>query len=347
LGGVAIQVTTPTPREAWLEVVQAGEHALAFHTPAWLDVLTAFGGYADSSRLYETTSGGRAVLPMVRRAPTRGRFAIEESLPFGWGFGGLVSAERFSSDEMRAVWEDIRRLQGLRRSVRQNPLAELPIIDERSAGLVVVPRLAHILDLAGGFDEVWDRRFRGTARTAVRKAEKLGLEIESGSAETLVSAFYGLYEKSIDRWTAQEGLGGIARWKRRRREPRRKFDLVAAHLQDSCRIFVAHHRGQPAAAIIVLFQGCNASYWRGAMDKDLAGPTRANYLLHAVAIEEACGAGCRFYHMGETAGSASLSQFKTRFGATGYEYSEYRLERLPLTGVARLVKPLLGWGLSR
>jgi lipid II:glycine glycyltransferase (peptidoglycan interpeptide bridge formation enzyme) len=83
------------------------------------------------------------------------------------------------------------------------------------------------------------------------------------------------------------------------------------------------------------------------MDKELAGPTRANYLLHRLAIEEACAAGCRYYDMGETGVSASLAQFKTRFGARPYAYAEYHLERLPITrasyGARGVVKRLIGF----
>ena len=70
-------------------------------------------------------------------------------------------------------------------------------------------------------------------------------------------------------------------------------------------------------------------------------------LLHRLAIEEACRAGCRYYHMGESGSSASLAQFKRRFGANAYGYAEYRLERLPITSVdahlRRLVKRLIGF----
>jgi hypothetical protein len=87
---------------------------------------------------------------------------------------------------------------------------------------------------------------------------------------------------------------------------------------------------QPIAGAIVL-RGANAHYTRGAMEAELAGPTRANYLLHAAAIRDACDAGCGHYHMGETGKSRSLAFFKTRFGADAYPHAEYRFERLPFT----------------
>lgn len=65
------------------------------------------------------------------------------------------------------------------------------------------------------------------------------------------------------------------------------------------------------------------------MDKELAGPTRASILLQKLAIENACKAGCHYYHMGQT-GSESLARFKAQFGAIPYSYPEFYLERWPL-----------------
>lgn len=104
-------------------------------------------------------------------------------------------------------------------------------------------------------------------------------------------------------------------------------------MRDACRIWVAWVDGKPAASIIVLTFGANAYYWRGAMDKELASPTRANYLLHARAIAQACRDGCRYYQMGETGFDPGLAQFKASFGAHPRDYVEYRIERLPITTV--------------
>ena len=83
------------------------------------------------------------------------------------------------------------------------------------------------------------------------------------------------------------------------------------------------------------------------MDKAIAGPTRANDLLHRLAIEDACRHGCRYYHMGESGASASLARFKSGFGAEAHPYAEYYLERFPITALERslkgIVKRLMGF----
>jgi hypothetical protein len=136
---------------------------------------------------------------------------------------------------------------------------------------------------------------------------------------------------SVERWASQQHEPlALARLRARRRDPLSKFRAIAGALSGACCIWVAWAGERPAAAILVL-RGRNASYTRGAMDKQLAGPTRANYLLHQLAIEDACAAGCRWYHFGESGASDRLAQFKTRFGAQPYPYAEYYVERIPLT----------------
>jgi hypothetical protein len=257
--------------------------------------------------------------------------APEASLPESWGMGGLLASGGVRAADVAAVFADLAARPALRISIRPSPLHAGHWDAARPRRAITVPRLAHVLDLGGGFGTVWGQRFSGTARTAVRKAERSGVTAECDSTGRLLPVFYALWERSVDRWAAQQNEPQrLARWRAHRRDPYDKLELIARTLGDACRVWVAWHDGRAAAALIVL-QGANAHYTRGAMDKDLAGPTRANYLLHRLAIEDACAAGCRRYHMGETGTSASLAQFKSRFGALPHTYAEYRLERVPIS----------------
>jgi hypothetical protein len=149
----------------------------------------------------------------------------------------------------------------------------------------------------------------------------------------VVADFYELYENSVQRWARQQREPLLlARLRARHFGPSRRIAHIAEALHGSCRIWLARVHGRPAAAIIVLKEG-NAQYTRGVMDKDLAGPTGANFLLHHLAIEDAERSGCRYYHMGETRPASPLAKFKAHFGARPHHYAEYRVERWPLTRV--------------
>jgi hypothetical protein len=343
----SFETVSPAPRDTWESLLASYPNALVSHTPAWTDFVCAAGGYEDASRLYELSGGRRLILPMVRRRHLPDRLADEASFPSAWGIGGVVAPGGVRLADAVAVFTDLAGRSALRTSLRPNPLDAEAWGAAAPPLATVVPRLAHVLSLDGGFGKVWKERFRGTARTAVRKAERSGLTVQRDTSGTLVPLVYALFERSLHRWAErQHEPQGLTRWRAHRRDPPRKLELMARALGEACRIWLAWSDGRPAAALVVL-QGENAHYTRGMMDMDLAGPTRANYLLHMLAIEEACAAGCRHYHMGETGSSSSLAQFKTRFGARPQPYAEYHLERLPLTALDRhargVVKRVIGF----
>lgn len=332
-----LAVTSPAPPEVWRELLSTDPGALVSQSPEWTYAICQAGPYEDATRLYELPDGRQAILPMVRRLGLPGSSAVEASLPAAWGIGGIVAPGGPRPHEIRAVFSELASRRTLRTSIRPSPLQAAAWDTARPSGTIAVPRLAHVLDLEGGFERVW-KRFAGTARTAVRKAERSRLTVERDVSGRLVPVFYALFERSLDRWARQQHEpSALARWRGRRRDPMRKFDLLARMLDPALRIWVAWLDGEPAAAILVL-QGANAHYTRGVMNKDLAGPTRANYLLHSLAIEEACAAGCLTYHMGESGTSGSLAQFKTRFGARPHPYAEYHIDPLNLTAVDRQIR---------
>jgi hypothetical protein len=331
------EVISPAPRDVWREVYEADPNALLYHSPEWVDLLCATAGFKDGSRLYALPGGRRAVLPMVRRRLI-GAMQSEASFPLGWGMGGLLAPGGVRSSDVSAVFADLASRPVARIALRPDPLTGQAWEAARPGRVLTVPRLAHVLDLEGGFDHVWSKRFTGVARTAVRKAERSQLNVECDTSGRLLPVHYQLFDRSLDRWAAQQHEPRrLARWRGHRRDPLPRLTAMAQWLRGGCRLWVAWLDGRPVASILVI-QGPNANIARGAMDKELAGPTRANYLLHRLAIEEACAAGCRHYHMGESGASQPLAQFKTRFGARPYRGAEYHIERLPFTASDRAVR---------
>jgi hypothetical protein len=341
-----VKVTSPAPIDIWKRLAADDSEALASQTPAWVSALAATGKYIDASRLYEFPRGRCLLLPMVRKVGLPSLLASQASMPQSWGMGGLISSGNLQPEEVSAVFEDLRRLPVLRTSIRPNPVFARIWEQGRPAGVKTKPMLAHVLDLDGGFEEVWSKRFAGETRTAVRKAERAGLDITLDQTGEHIPIFYDLFMRSIDRWAEQQNEPKwLARWRAQQRDPIEKFEAIAQSAGETFRLWTAWKDGQPAAAILVL-QGRNASYTRGAMDKDLAGPTRANQLLHRMAIEEACKAGSRRYHMGETGTSTSLAQFKSRFGAVPMAYAEYFVEKLPITSVDEKIRSVVKKGIG-
>jgi Acetyltransferase (GNAT) domain len=330
-------VISPAPRDVWLEIYRRDPNALLYHSPEWIELLCTTRGYQDCSRLYELNGGRMAILPMVRDRMIGGLHR-EASLPLGWGMGGLLAPGGVRASDVTAVLADLGSRRVPQISLRPDPLTGEVWASARPRGAVTVPRLAHILNLAGGFDHVWHKRFTGVGRNGVRKAERSRLTVETDTTGRLLPVHYRLFERSLERWAIQQHEPPwLARWRGHRRDPLPRLTATARLLHGACRLWVAWLDGEPAASILV-FHGPNANVARGAMDKALAGPTRANYLLHRLAIEEACAAGCRYYHMGESGTSRPLAQFKTRFGARPYASAEYHLGTVPIASIDRALR---------
>jgi Acetyltransferase (GNAT) domain len=323
--GILAKCATPAPRDEWTALIGGAADALVFQTPEWTDCLCATGRYRDASRLYETRDGRRLVVPMVRRAGVAWPLRLQASLPYGWGFGGIVASDQLAASDVSEVLTDLLSAGAARVSLRPNPLSAQVWAAGARGGVRRLQRTAHVLDLEGGVDQLQTRFTRG-ARRAIRKAERSPLTVTCDTSGAHVPVFHSLYQRSVDRWAGNRGEPiWLARRRAALREPEEKFQRVAQHLGDACQIWIAWLDGQPAASVIVLRHGRSASYWRGAMDTAVADRTQPNYLLHSRAIEEACRVGCRYYHMGETGTSKSLAHFKSRFGARPYDYFEYRI----------------------
>jgi hypothetical protein len=304
---------------------------------AWRDAVFADGRYKDVSRLYEFPSGRQVVLPLARRRRRPAWTTVTASWPRAWGVCGPISRDgQISTAEAAAVLADLAGQGAL--------VAEIQLRHGASEGWLsearqyqIAERGCHVLDLAGGFSQVWTHKFRGTARTAVRKAEHSGLEVEVDRSGRLVPVFCDLYEKSIERWaTMQHEPLRLTRWRTIRATPPRMLAAICEHFGKDCGIWVARSKGVPVAAIIVLQSGTHAKYWRGAMDKELATPVRANELLHYRAIEEACQDGYRYYEMGQSRPGSPLAAFKEKFGAAMQSGHTLRTERIPLQALGRV-----------
>jgi hypothetical protein len=260
---------------------------------------------------------------------------VRASLPPGWGTGGILAPGGVRPHEVDLVLADLVAERALRTRLRPSFDAANAWPGPRPA-FVSVPRTVHVLDLDGGMDAIWSKRWSANTRRHMRvaesRSEEAGLIIETGNSPQLVERFYDLYLRWLDRLARERHVPpAVMRRRGKRMEPLAKFQAVAAALPGACRVRVAATETGPVAAMITLLHGEVGVYWRGYSDKETAGRLRANYLLHLRAIEEACEVGCRYYEMGESGGIASLKQFKARLGAEEWPLTEYRLEREPLT----------------
>jgi Acetyltransferase (GNAT) domain len=331
-----VRIVSPAPREAWRAALAADPDAFATQTPEWLDCLCAARGYVDASRMYELPDGRRLVLPLVARR-WAGAPVVEESMPYGWGYGGVLSDSGASTaEDCRMVLADLARRPVVRGAVVPLPVTAALWSGGAPPGVQRVPYLTQVIDLDGGFDTVWSKRFKKQARGRARKAEQFGLDVRCEHGGDVhgrgVPMFAELYRDMVDRWASQRGQPlWIARLLAARRDRPGHVAAVAAAMGDRCSIWSVTRAGEPVTAGVVLQLGRHSLAWMSAVNAELARETSATYLLKSMQIEEACRAGVRHFNMGESDAGSGVEQFKLNFGADPVQYDALRFERLPLT----------------
>ena len=333
------RVAGPVPRAEWRAALAADPYAQAFHSPEWVDRVCATGGFEDASRLYEAPDGRLLVVPMVRRPLLGGLLHRQASLPLDWGIGGVISRDPVHPGDLTAICTDLRRDPRVLRTFIRPPARTGPLWEMADLpGAKTTPRLCHVLDLEGGFETVWERRFTKSARRAVRRAEKAGVVVERDTSGARLPEYFQLMEASVERWARQQHEPLLlSRWRARRRQSLEKARSLAAAVPDRFTLYVAQWQGQYVAGTIV-YRGTGTRATSGAMIKELAGPVSANHLLDCAAIEDACAAGSTHYDMGESGSSPGLALYKTRFGARPEHYRTVVIERLPITEADRALR---------
>lgn len=341
-GSIQLVATGPATREKWEAVIRTDPNVSIRHTPIWADCICRSEGLEDATRAYESPDGRFIVLPLVRHRRLPVRLTPESSWPGGWGLCGLLATEGcIVADDVIGIIKDLQNHNSLRTSF------PVPRMIADQLWEAYVPRdvirnshQTHVLDLSGGFQNVWRTRVSSTVRSASRKGKRLGIAVESDTTGRLLPVFDALYRKSVDRWAeAQSDPLVIARLLAQWHEPLRKFEVVTELLKEACEVHIAWLNGNPLAGIIVLTHGLVANYWRGAMDKERIAGTGANELLHEVAIETACRSGCLHYDM-QRSPSPGVARFKAKFGAEPTNFLEYQFERIPVTTLERRARLL-------
>ncbi|GLQ53553.1 GNAT family N-acetyltransferase [Devosia nitrariae] len=336
------QAVLPVPREIWRSVIAADPDAMPSQSPEWIDAVCAGGLWQDVSRLYVSETGRRIVLPLVRIGP--GPLARLASPRRGWGYGGLIAEGGVSAEDVVLVSRDLEMCRKLSLWLRPNPL-HARLWDYFSRTATRVPAISHIVDLNGGPDAVRSR-FHASAKKGIRTAEKAGVRVETGYAGDLLPVFYELAIKARARWArCQHEPVWLAQLRGRARDSLHKWRTIARHLGPGLQITVASHHGKPVAAGIVLQSSKVGHGTLAAMDPEMR-QLGASHLLNWVVLQNACTAGARSFHMGESA-TLGAAAFKESFGARRYVFEELRLERLPFSAaeasLRSAVKAIVGF----
>jgi FemAB-related protein (PEP-CTERM system-associated) len=292
---LSITVRTDAPSEACEAYVAAHPLASGYHRPAWLAVIERAFGHRTAYLTAQSKGRIAGVLPLAFfESRLFGRFTV--SVPF-LNYGGVLAegpeVEQALLD--RAI-EETRASGGAYLELRHTRQL-FPALQARRH------KVAMRLALESDVERQWaalDRK----VRNQVRKAEKSGLDVESGGAD-LVDDFYEVFARNMrDLGTPVYGV--------------RFFREALAALPGTMRVFVVRLAGRPIAASIVHAHGSTLEVpWASALREH--NPLCPNILLYWHMLRSAVERGARTFDFGRSTPGEGTFHFKRQWGAQPHD----------------------------
>ena len=171
----SFRVLSPVPRELWESLARSCGNLVATQALPWRDAVMASGAYKDVGLLYEFTSGRQVLLPMVQR---RWRTPLEPtaaSWPRRWGVGGpITTGGSIDPAEADAVLSHVVRRDMLGAEIHLSHIADPAWLQAASQYRVLTDPF-YVLDLTGGFNDVWRHKFKSAIRRRCGRQSARGL----------------------------------------------------------------------------------------------------------------------------------------------------------------------------
>jgi CelD/BcsL family acetyltransferase involved in cellulose biosynthesis len=311
----------------WDDLVARLEGGTVFHTWAWMRVIEKqkrveklpFGIF-DGSELV-------GILPMFRMR--RGPLTILASPLGGDGYGGPLVDRCYHQAVVEQLGALAKRFHA--------DYVELRSWDQRTAiplaaqGYAVENLQTYVLDLARDRQEIWNK-LEGNCRTAIRKAQRNGVEIVEAVDRSFLDAYYEIVR---DTWS-----------KSNRQPPLTKQDYATVwdilRPQGRVKVLLAQHDGRLVAGRICLCFRDRLYGWESAALRS-ALPLRPNNLLMWAFIEWGVSNGLTQYDM-LGANIPRIARFKQSFGG---ELRTYVYAYGYVTWQARIGTRLYRWLIPR
>lgn len=284
----------PVEDPAWAAFVAAHPDATCFHRPEWARLLMDCYGYSGSVVVDRDADGavvaGMPVL-QVRQLNGHRRWAC---LPFSDECGPLRARAASAARLVAAV-------DALRRGAKADHLEIRAAVagvggSAHPAGVIH----SHTLDRD---PDVVLRRFSGSARRSIRKAERAGVEIRHAREPADAETYYALHVRTRKR------LGVPV-------QPRRYFRLLWERIlaPGDGTLVLAEHAGTAVAGGVFLTGGSTVTYKYGASDPE-HWPARPNHLMLWRAMSWGAERGYTTFDWGRSdAEDTGLRDFKASMG---------------------------------
>lgn len=284
----------------WDDAWRASRGVTYFQSREWATIWSRHAVEGDRPHpLHVTFEDGRtAVLPLSRRPGPHGLLPTWLLSPAGT-FGGWLAPAELEDVHARQLTALLLGLHG-RLRWRLSPY-DPHLVRLRVTGAIEDD--THALDLRSGFEAI-AAGWRKGQRSAIRRAERAGVEIREATSRSEWNGFIAAYEDSLRRW----GDTATTRY------PAGLFIDIFERCSPHVRMWVAIVEGEVAAGALCFYAGEHAVYWAGAAREEYL-PLRPVNLLIRDAIRDACARNYRWFDFNPSGKLEGVQKFKRSFGA--------------------------------
>ncbi|MHB8840627.1 MAG: lipid II:glycine glycyltransferase FemX [Candidatus Aquicultor sp.] len=304
---ISIKHIAPALPDEWDSIWKGCLYSTYFHSREWAEIWNAYtkGKMRPRPKVVEFSDGKRALLPCLTQKHCKGLVTSYISSPAGT-FGGWISTDALTPAHAKLLANYLtKKLDNL--VLRLNPYDKLVL----KAGIKPTrDDETHALDLLGGFDLVY-KGWKRNHTYGLRKAREGGVEVRVASTQEDWSAYYEVYEDSLQRWGDQ--ASSRYAWE--------IFEEMLRRNSPYIKLWLATYQDKIISGVLCLYSNKHVDAWHAATLAEHF-KLRPETLVMYEAIKDACERGYSWFDFNPSGGHEGVRTFKERFGAQAFSCPE-------------------------
>jgi len=300
------------PDSVWSDILSSLERYSFFQTPRWSQLLASIlPGAIPRHRWFRFSDGCEAVIPWLSLPKFPG---ARKLVSLAWGtYGGLLSRSPLSLEHLRVAVSSCLSLREPVCLVTVKPESQILESNPIQPSIFhIQERWTHLLRLDRDFDKVWGSHFKPRNRTAIRKAQKMGVAVRWSNRCETVAVMKDLYRRACKTWQGVETL------------PLEFFDALVDTPGEAMRLWFSEQEGKILAANVIFYGKGEVQYFAGAMDERFSEWNGSKILMSEI-IRDACERGFSCFNFGAGGELGGVAQFKESFGGVKTPYLFLRI----------------------
>lgn len=285
--------------DEWDAAWEACPASTFFQSRAWAEAWQTYthGRIAPAARYLSFSDGQSVVLPLSLERLWHGAATNAWLSPAGT-YGGWLGPATLTPEHARLLRDYV--MRGFASSFwRLNPFDPLSATLEPDA---TQPDETQAISLADGADAVFAHA-HGNHRTAVRKAQRLGMHCVETTDSSDWRAYFDVYLDSLRRWG--DSVTSRYGW--------RLFEALHGCGSPHVKLWLALLEGRVVSGALCFYSSRHVVSWHSASLAEGLSAKAPDFVKY-VTIRDACQRGLEWYDLNPTGGHEGVRSFKAKLG---------------------------------